>query len=291
MKRTLLFLASCFFMSMSFIQAQVPRIVGAEGMPVDTVPKRMEDYTKRRFFYKVSFVKDTTRRDKETQAQCVLEIGQRGSCFKDFYEYAADSVNDAVARKKGTAMEIFSKAYDYVKKTQWRTPVLKGYPSGQDYHQYGDPIVGSYEYGCPSPVFEWSIGEETKEIMGYTCRKATCHHSGRDYTAWYAEDIALSDGPYIFRGLPGLIVAIASDDGEYAFELNGMQGEITFPSPIFLYDKKVQKYSREEVRKIVRNISENYSETIINQGRFRLKNPEDIQRIRNLPYNPLEKEE
>ncbi|PDP52031.1 GLPGLI family protein, partial [Porphyromonas gingivalis] len=27
MKRTLLFLASCFFMSMSFIQAQVPRIV------------------------------------------------------------------------------------------------------------------------------------------------------------------------------------------------------------------------------------------------------------------------
>ena len=291
MKRTLLFLASCFFMSMSFIQAQVPRIVGAEGMPVDTVPKRVEDYTKRRFFYKVSFVKDTTRRDKETQAQCVLEIGQRGSCFKDFYEYAADSVNDAVARKKGTAMEIFSKAYDYVKKTQWRTPVLKGYPSGQDYHQYGDPIVGSYEYGCPSPVFEWSIGEETKEIMEYTCRKATCHHSGRDYTAWYAEDIALSDGPYIFRGLPGLIVAIASDDGEYAFKLNGIQEEITFSSPIYLYDKKVQKYSREEVRKIIRNISENYSETIINQGRFRLKNPEDIQRIGNLPYNPLEKEE
>ena len=217
-----MFLASCFFMSMSFIQAQVPRIMGAEGMPVDTVPKRVEDYAQRRFFYKVVFVKDTTRRDKETQAQCVLEIGQRGSCFKDFYEYAADSVNDAVARKKGTAMEIFSKAYDYVKKTQWRTPVLKGYPSGQDYHQYGDPIVGSYEYGCPSPVFEWSIGEETKEIMGYTCRKATCHHSGRDYTAWYAEDIALSDGPYIFRGLPGLIVAIGSDDGEYVFELNGM---------------------------------------------------------------------
>ena len=264
MKRTLLFLASCFFMSMSFIQAQVPRIVGAEGMPVDTVPKRVEDYTKRRFFYKVSFVKDTTRRDKETQAQCVLEIGQRGSCFKDFYEYAADSVNDAVARKKGTAMEIFSKAYDYVKKTQWRTPVLKGYPSGQDYHQYGDPIVGSYEYECPSPSLDWQIGEETEEIMEYTCRKATCHHSGRDYTAWYAEDIALSDGPYIFRGLPGLIVAIASDDGEYAFELNGMQGEITFPSPIFLYDKKVQKYSHEEVRKIIRNISENYFETIIN---------------------------
>ncbi|MCE8182016.1 GLPGLI family protein [Porphyromonas gingivalis] len=291
MKRTLLFLASCFFMSMSFIQAQVPRIVGAEGMPVDTVPKRVEDYTKQRFFYKVSFVKDTTRRDKETQAQCVLEIGQRGSCFKDFYEYAADSVNDAVARKKGTAMEIFSKAYDYVKKTQWRTPVLKGYPSGQDYHQYGDPIVGSYEYGCPSPVFEWSIGEETKEIMGYTCRKATCHHSGRDYTAWYAEDIALSDGPYIFRGLPGLIVAIGSDDGEYVFELNGMQ-EITFPSPIYFKKNAFTKVgSREEMRKTIRNIHEHYAEVVANSPAFvNSPIPVDFSHLPPQPFNPLEKE-
>ena len=256
---------------------------------MDTVSKKIKDYAQRRFFYKVVFVEDTLKREKKTEAQCVLEIGRHGSSFKDLYQLAWDSLNDAVTRRKGSMMELFTEGAGLVKKIKWRIVLLKGYPEGTDRHQQEVPLTGRYEYECPSPSFDWQIGEETEEIMEYTCRKATCHHSGRDYTAWYAEDIALSDGPYIFRGLPGLIVAIASDDGEYAFELNGMQ-EITFSSPIYLYDKKVQKHSREEVRKIVRNISENYSETIINQGRFRLKNPEDIQRIRNLPYNPLEKE-
>ena len=256
---------------------------------MDTVSKKIKDYAQRRFFYKVVFVEDTLKREKKTEAQCVLEIGRHGSSFMDLYQLAWDSLSDAVTRRKGSMMELFTEGAGLVKKIKWRIVLLKGYPEGADRHQQEVPLTGRYEYECPSPSFDWQIGEETEEIMEYTCRKATCHHSGRDYTAWYAEDIALSDGPYIFRGLPGLIVAIASDDGEYAFELNGMQ-EITFSSPIYLYDKKVQKYSREEVRKIIRNISENYSETIINQGRFRLKNPEDIQRIGNLSYNPLEKE-
>ncbi len=279
----------CILSSFGVAQVGVPRIDDMRGMRMDTVSKKIKDYAQRRFFYKVVFVEDTLKREKKTEAQCVLEIGRHGSSFMDLYQLAWDSLSDAVTRRKGSMMELFTEGAGLVKKIKWRIVLLKGYPEGADRHQQEMPLTGRYEYECPSPSFDWQIGEETKEIMEYTCRKATCHHSGRDYTAWYTEDIALSDGPYIFRGLPGLIVAIASDDGEYAFELNGMQ-EITFSSPIFLYDKKVQKHSREEVRKIVRNISENYSETIINQGRFRLKNPEDIQRIRNLSYNPLEKE-
>ncbi|ATS10051.1 GLPGLI family protein [Porphyromonas gingivalis] len=280
----------CILSSFGVAQVGVPRIDDMRGMRMDTVSKKIKDYAQRRFFYKVIFVEDTLKREKKTEAQCVLEIGRHGSSFMDLYQLAWDSLSDAVTRRKGSMMELFTEGAGLVKKIKWRIVLLKGYPEGTDRHQQEVPLTGRYEYECPSPSFDWQIGEETKEIMEYTCRKATCHHSGRDYTAWYAEDIALSDGPYIFRGLPGLIVAIASDDGEYAFELNGIQEEITFSSPIYLYDKKVQKYSREEVRKIVRNISENYSETIINQGRFRLKNPEDIQRIGNLSYNPLEKE-
>lgn len=281
----------CILSSFGVAQVGVPRIDDMRGMRMDTVSKKIKDYAQRRFFYKMVFVEDTLKREKKTEAQCVLEIGRHGSSFMDLYQLAWDSLSDAVTRRKGSMMELFTEGAGLVKKIKWRIVLLKGYPDGTDRHQQEVPLTGRYEYECPSPSFDWQIGEETEEIMEYTCRKATCHHSGRDYTAWYAEDIALSDGPYIFRGLPGLIVAIASDDGEYAFKLNGIQEEITFPSPIFLYDKKVQKYSREEVRKIIRNISENYSETIINQGRFRLKNPEDIQHIRNLPYNPLEKEE
>ena len=207
----------CILSSFGVAQVGVPRIDDMRGMRMDTVSKKIKDYAQRRFFYKVVFVEDTLKREKKTEALCVLEIGRHGSSFKDLYQLAWDSLSDAVTRRKGSMMELFTEGAGLVKKIKWRIVLLKGYPEGADRHQQEVPLTGRYEYECPSPSFDWQIGEKTKEIMEYTCRKATCHHSGRDYTAWYAEDIALSDGPYIFRGLPGLIVAIASDDGEYAF--------------------------------------------------------------------------
>ena len=258
---------------------------------MDTVSKKIEDYAQRRFFYKMVFVEDTLNREKKTEAQCVLEIGRRGSSFMDLYQLAWDSLSDAVTRRKGSMMELFAEGAGLVKKVKWRIVLLKGYPEGADRHQQEVPLTGRYEYECPSPSFDWQIGEETKEIMGYTCRKATCHHSGRDYTAWYAEEIALSDGPYIFRGLPGLILDIRSDDGEYIFEINGQQ-EITFPSFLFL-KKQVHTtvMSRQDARKTIRAAHENYAEALTNSS-FNVSSPmpADFSFVRPLPYNPLEKE-
>ena len=281
----------CILSSFGVAQVGVPRIDDMRGMRMDTVSKKIKDYAQRRFFYKVVFVEDTLKREKKTEAQCVLEIGRHGSSFKDLYQLALDSLNDAVTRRKGSMMELFTEGAGLVKKIKWRIVLLKGYPEGADRHQQEVPLTGRYEYECPSPSFDWQIGEETKEIMGYTCRKATCHHSGRDYTAWYAEDIALSDGPYIFRGLPGLIVAIGSDDGEYVFELNGMQ-EITFPSPIYFKKNAFTKVgSREEIRKTIRNIHEHYAEVVANSPAFvNSPIPVDFSHLPPQPFNPLEKE-
>ena len=281
----------CILSSFGVAQVGVPRIDDMRGMRMDTVSKKIKDYAQRRFFYKVVFVEDTLKREKKTEAQCVLEIGRHGSSFKDLYQLALDSLNDAVTRRKGSMMELFTEGAGLVKKIKWRIVLLKGYPEGADRHQQEVPLTGRYEYECPSPSFDWQIGEETEEIMEYTCRKATCHHSGRDYTAWYAEDIALSDGPYIFRGLPGLIVAIGSDDGEYVFELNGMQ-EITFPSPIYFKKNAFTKVgSREEMRKTIRNIHEHYAEVVANSPAFvNSPIPVDFSHLPSQPFNPLEKE-
>lgn len=281
----------CILSSFGVAQVGVPRIDDMRGMRMDTVSKKIKDYAQRRFFYKVVFVEDTLKREKKTEAQCVLEIGRHGSSFKDLYQLALDSLNDAVTRRKGSMMELFTEGAGLVKKIKWRIVLLKGYPEGADRHQQEVPLTGRYEYECPSPSFDWQIGEETKEIMEYTCRKATCHHSGRDYTAWYAEDIALSDGPYIFRGLPGLIVTIGSDDGEYIFELNGMQ-EITFPSPIYFKKNAFTKVgSREEMRKTIRNIHEHYAEVVANSPAFvNSPIPVDFSHLPPQPFNPLEKE-
>lgn len=73
------------------------------------------------------------------------------------------------------------------------------------------------------PTFDWEIGNETKEILGYQVQKATTHFRGRDYEAWFAPEIGISNGPYKFHGLPGLILDIHSKDGKYEFTAYGLK--------------------------------------------------------------------
>jgi GLPGLI family protein len=61
---------------------------------------------------------------------------------------------------------------------------------------------------------KWVLTEETKKILGIKCKSATTTFRGRTYKAFYATGISVSNGPWKFGGLPGLILEIASADGE-----------------------------------------------------------------------------
>jgi GLPGLI family protein len=70
---------------------------------------------------------------------------------------------------------------------------------------------------------KWTIEAEQKTIIGYACTKATTTYAGRSYDAWFTTEISISDGPYIFSGLPGLIVAIEDTRKHYVFMLKEFQ--------------------------------------------------------------------
>lgn len=65
----------------------------------------------------------------------------------------------------------------------------------------------------------WALTEETKELGGYHLQKATTQFGGRHWTAWFTKDINLSEGPYKFRGLPGMIFHIYDDKNQFDFML------------------------------------------------------------------------
>ncbi|MCG2610918.1 GLPGLI family protein [Flavobacterium sp. SM15] len=57
-------------------------------------------------------------------------------------------------------------------------------------------------------IFSWKIEEDTLTVLKHKCRKATTRFRGREYIAYFAEDIPVAEGPGKFNGLPGLILKV-----------------------------------------------------------------------------------
>lgn len=79
-----------------------------------------------------------------------------------------------------------------------------------------------YIFKEPNLPLNWNMKEETKEIMGYQTQKATSHFAGRDYVAWFTLEIPIPDGPYVFGGLPGLIIELYDIEDHYHFKLKNI---------------------------------------------------------------------
>lgn len=66
------------------------------------------------------------------------------------------------------------------------------------------------------PKFEWDLSHaDTIKIGTYMCNKATTSFRGRNYIAWYTNDIAITFGPWKFHGLPGLILDMYDETHKY----------------------------------------------------------------------------
>lgn len=71
------------------------------------------------------------------------------------------------------------------------------------------------------------IDGETKTIAGHVCKKATGKSErGFDLVAWYADDIPLSSGPGQFSGLPGLILVLDVNEGEFVYTATDIQNKV-----------------------------------------------------------------
>lgn len=65
----------------------------------------------------------------------------------------------------------------------------------------------------------WKLTEEKKKIKDLTLQKATTNWGGRNWIAWFTHEIPFQEGPYKFHGLPGLIIELEDDKGNYKFSL------------------------------------------------------------------------
>jgi hypothetical protein len=66
---------------------------------------------------------------------------------------------------------------------------------------------------------DWKISPDKMKIEEMECQKASVQYGGRNWIAWFDPNNPIHDGPYIFHGLPGLIVKLNDDQGDFDFNL------------------------------------------------------------------------
>lgn len=78
---------------------------------------------------------------------------------------------------------------------------------------------GDYFVIKTSDKMDWKLSDETKIYESYKLQKATTKFGGRNWTAWFSKDVPLNEGPYKFRGLPGLIFEIYDENELFHYTL------------------------------------------------------------------------
>ena len=103
-----------------------------------------------------------------------------------------------------------------------KTYIYKNYPEGRMTVTDG-LILQDYRYVDSLHTQTWTMGDSTREVLGYTCQQATADFRGRRWTAWFATDIPVSDGPWKLGGLPGLILEAYDEGQQHVFTAVGLE--------------------------------------------------------------------
>lgn len=72
-------------------------------------------------------------------------------------------------------------------------------------------------------LFNWRIETQKKLVGFYQCQKATATFRGRNYTAWFSDQIPVRNGPWKIDGLPGLIIEVYDDENLVYWKLESIQ--------------------------------------------------------------------
>lgn len=95
----------------------------------------------------------------------------------------------------------------------------------------------------------WKITDETREIAGYTCRRANALVLDSVYVvAFYTDKIPVSSGPESFTGLPGMILGVALPHENVTWFATKVT-EMTVESKALTPPKKGKPVNNKELRK------------------------------------------
>ena len=254
--------------------------------PSDSIQMTIFDYAQYRAYYEKQYRDDPSTPSAHNWMQ-VLQIGRNYQAFLDYGALRSDSIWNASvkARKKYGEFEAEIKAA--YKATLSPLKLIFDRSKGM-INAHERIFINKYHYTEPIPQLQWTMARGDSTILGYLCHKATTRFRGRDYIAWYTEEIPFPYGPFKFGGLPGLITCIYDTQREHIYTLVGFEKA---PALDYIYSgngrRKINEVTREEVNKLQRQFHEQP-----NLFKSDLITPAPGTKIKRepKPYNPIELE-
>lgn len=213
--------------------------------------------------YELTYQPDSTDASSVTSEEMWLYLGNDFSKFSSRGHALKDSL-DHNKKITGVGMTDF-KARAELTKTEFDYAIYKDIP--EDRISYTLQILrDKLRYEEDKNVFDWEILPETKAIQGYEAQKAKTVFRGREFIAWFTTEIPISDGPYKFNGLPGLILQLGDSKSHYVFELT----EFKTLEPPVAFTLETQDYilaSRDELLQQKRKYEEDPFAALDNANR------------------------
>ena len=158
-----------------------------------------------------------------------LQIGDSSSFFASIQSMKRDSVIQSISKKASeNGTNFLSTKCMFIPKTKFPYTIIQTNENIEYFQWIGVTLI-TYKQNI---INNWKLINESKKINTINCKKAEVNFKGRNWIAWYSTEIPFNYGPYKFSGLPGLIIKITDEKGEYDFELvkstssSGLKGKL-----------------------------------------------------------------
>lgn len=173
-----------------------------------------EDFSDIEVKYNYIFVQDTLDKSSTiNEPMVLLTNGKKSVYYSENYKKAVDGFGEKLenAFKTGNIIDPTSLPKVNVKHSVFKDE-NKIYISnylGKNYYTYES-----------ANKIDWQIDNKSiLTIGGYKCTQAKANVDGKEFIAWFTYEIPISDGPYKFTGLPGLILRLNEKNNYIGFEL------------------------------------------------------------------------
>lgn len=155
-----------------------------------------------RFLYGLEYKLDSLQSEPEKRIM-VLDVDPEDVKYYDYIFLQKDSANTATNSQNSTWTK--------------QIPVTRKINS---FENMNFVAVGFdfYKFTTVDQI-EWKLEQETGKKQKLDVQKATASFGGREWIAWFTREIPINEGPYKFKGLPGLILEIQDTKGQYKFTL------------------------------------------------------------------------